>query len=145
MVKNFESFINESRLPVSVEPGDIIVDCDVFAHMMYGISYYDFNDEMDSASEAAAARKDVKSKMKEFASDIKLNMNLNKIGIKISYKRDGVVISGVTDTNYWKYIKILSKVDFPGELYFDDLLYFLPESDVDEDELYDKVQDWCWN
>ena len=136
-MKNIVDFIKESvsNLPkVNVKSGDAYPNEDCFAHLLYGCSYDDLEEEGISISRAEKKiDKEMKTFVKDYASKFKT------INIKLEYGH----VSGITSENFWDYINMLGDCYFPGDLYIDDLRCFLPDCDVDEDDLYDVVHDWC--
>lgn len=137
-MKNLSQYLIEAskNLPsVNLKNDTIEINADPFCHLMYGVSY----DELEESEiDEEEAKSEITTSMKEFAK----GTDFKKINIQVKYKTgDYIEISGITTQNFWDYIDCLKTL--PGDIYFDDILQFLPESDVDEDDLYDFVKNWC--
>lgn len=91
---------------------------DNFAHIIFGSDYY----ELDSGD-----KKEINPEIKNFITNA--TPILNKIGVNMDSKG---TISGVTPANYWKYVYTLGELPWPGSLYYDDIIQFIPNAKWDE-------------
>lgn len=142
MIKKFEEFINEA-MEVSVESDIIEITEDVWCHILFGMSIDELPDEVESESELISKKKLIKDAAKDFAQQFSVMVEPLGVTVKISSDSKLVTITGVTSENFWEYVGKLGEYEWPNVFYESDLYEFIPESDVDEDELYRTVKKWC--
>ena len=127
---------------VKVTGSTATADIDCFAHIIYGEDYWDMEAEHDPAEFKSETRY-IKDQMAKFAN--KLIPAADKINVTVNYNAamPAIRISGINYMNFFSWLDVLSKMNWPGTLYWEDLQYFLPEYEADEDLIFDYVEYWC--